>query len=111
MQHTLSEAARLTGKDRTTIHRHIRSGKLSKGIGTDGAPYVETSELIRCYGELQQVGDVKIPQAATASIDEVLMEVRALRVEVATLSNRLEHKPNQKEGGSPFKGTPFDVFN
>ena len=41
-----SEASRLTGKSRATIHRHIKDGKLSEQDGQ-----LDTSELIRVYGE------------------------------------------------------------
>jgi len=41
---SISEAARLTGKSRRTIQRHIGAGKLSKVAGCDS---IDTSELIR----------------------------------------------------------------
>ena len=43
-----TEAAKLTGKSRTTIHSYVNKGKLS---ATDGK--IETSELIRVFGELK----------------------------------------------------------
>ena len=46
---SISEAARLTGKNRTTLHRHIKSGKLSKFLDNDNAPLLDTSELMRVY--------------------------------------------------------------
>ena len=47
---TLKDAGLLTGKGSATIYRHIKSGKLSKtGYGVD------TSELIRVYGELKEI--------------------------------------------------------
>ena len=47
---TLKDAGLLTGKGSATIYRHIKSGKLSKtGDGVD------TSELIRVYGELKEI--------------------------------------------------------
>ena len=42
-----SEAAKLTGKSRTTIHTYVKNGKLSATGGK-----IETSELIRVFGEL-----------------------------------------------------------
>ena len=46
---SISEAARLTGKNRSTLHRHINAGKLSKGFDTDNNPVLDTSELARVY--------------------------------------------------------------
>ena len=47
---TLKDAGLLTGKGSATIYRHLKSGKLSKtGNGVD------TSELIRVYGELKEI--------------------------------------------------------
>lgn len=52
VKHSISEAARITGKSRSTIHRHIKSGKVSKEISEGGSPVVDTSELQRVYGSL-----------------------------------------------------------
>jgi len=52
MKHSISEAARLTGKNRTTIHRHIKKSMLSVEKGSTGHPVIETSELERVYGAL-----------------------------------------------------------
>lgn len=49
---SISEAATLTGKNRSTLHRHIATGKLSRVANGDG---VDTAELIRVYGELKNV--------------------------------------------------------
>ena len=47
---TLKDAGFLSGKGSATIYRHLKSGKLSKtGNGID------TSELIRVYGELKEI--------------------------------------------------------
>ena len=46
---SISEAARLTGKNRSTLHRHIKTGKLSKDSDDEGNPVLDTSELARVY--------------------------------------------------------------
>lgn len=48
----LTQAAKLAGVGRSTLNRHIKEGKLSKGLDDQGKPYVETSELQRVYGNL-----------------------------------------------------------
>lgn len=60
-KHSISEAAKLTGKNRSTLHRHIQSGKLSKEEDEEGNPVIDTSELQRVYGKL------KLPDAAQQS--------------------------------------------
>ena len=49
---TISEAARLAGKDRRTVQRHVSKGKLSKVTRAGRSVGVDTSELVRVYGDL-----------------------------------------------------------
>ena len=46
---SISEAARLTGKNRSTLHRHIKTGKISKEFDDESNPVLDTSELARVY--------------------------------------------------------------
>lgn len=50
---SISEAARLSGKNRSTLHRHIKSGKLSKYLDDDNNPLIDTSELARVYSSFK----------------------------------------------------------
>ena len=54
MQFTITEAAKLYGKQRKTIYRHLDTGRLSAGVRGDGKRVIDLSELIRCYGEPSQ---------------------------------------------------------
>lgn len=56
-QLTVSAAARAVGKDRGTIHRYIKTGKLSVAKDTSGHTVVETAELLRVFGMLQGDGE------------------------------------------------------
>jgi hypothetical protein len=105
----LSQAAKLTGKNRTTIWRHIHSGKLSIERNRDGLPFVDTSELIRVYGELEPIAtveDKEKPHQATHSYEELIGLIEQLRKEqlemkdhIENLTNRLSYtpEPNSKE--------------
>ena len=55
---SISEAARLTGKSRTTVQSYIKQGKLTKCTDSSGALKLDTSELLRVFGSFtgQQVG-------------------------------------------------------
>lgn len=101
----LSQAAKLTGKNRTTIWRHIHSGKLSIERDRDGLPFVDTSELIRVYGELEPIATgnpKKKPHQATYDYDGLIAIVELLRkeqaemkAEIKNLTNRLAYTPEQ----------------
>jgi hypothetical protein len=83
----ISEAARMTGKARQTIHRHIDRGRLTKEIDATGNPVVDVAELERVYGPLQHPGlshTVTQRQPDTPSNDNLLQrELELLREERA----------------------------
>lgn len=61
---SISEAARLTGKARSTLHKYIKQGKLSTTTDHNtGRKNIETSELIRVFG--------KISNSSTTSSDSI----------------------------------------
>ena len=50
-RYNIMQAHRITGKSRTTIQRHLKSGKLSFVEDGDGNRMIDASELIRVYGD------------------------------------------------------------
>lgn len=82
-KHSITEASKLTGKARSTLHRHIKDGKLSKGQDADGQPVVDTAELVRVYGPLQgrdSSATDQIGQRATPERDAPLqVKIDAMR--------------------------------
>lgn len=70
---TISEAARLTGKSRQTLHRHIVTGKLSKCNTEANGIGIDTSELLRVYGSIKDynVTPVKNKQTLHKFTDNV----------------------------------------
>ncbi|GAB2804936.1 hypothetical protein GCM10027040_36320 [Halomonas shantousis] len=95
MQLTIPKAAKLYGKHRSTIHRHIEAGRLSCGFRGDGTRVLEMSELIRCYGEPKHLPEDMRPsatphqedmqQAMLQALHAMHSELVALRQEVAEL--------------------------
>lgn len=95
MQLTIPKAAKLYGKHRSTIHRHIESGRLSCGFRGDGTRVIEMAELIRCYGEPEHLPCETQPsatsqqedmqQAMLQALHAMHSELVALRQEVAEL--------------------------
>ncbi|MBU2753433.1 hypothetical protein HFU84_01755 [Acidithiobacillus sp. CV18-2] len=52
---TITEAARLAGISRVTMYRkHIGTGQISVEKDRDGKPQIDTSELIRVFGEIHE---------------------------------------------------------
>ncbi len=49
-KYSISAANRITGKSRTTISKHLASGKLSCSEDEQGNKLIDASELIRVYG-------------------------------------------------------------
>lgn len=95
-QHTVSEAAKLVGKDRKTLYRDIKAGRLSATKNAAGMTQVETAELVRLYGALEVFGgDVR--QHATVSMPQhetlnATAEIARLQAENGQLKERLADK-------------------
>ena len=51
----LSQAAKAVGIHRSTIHRHIDEGKISSEVIGNGKKVVDTSELLRVYGQIKEI--------------------------------------------------------
>ena len=58
----ISQAAKNFDKDRSTIQRHIKQGKLSYDIDRVGHKVIDLTELIRAYGEPKHTAaDTAVP--------------------------------------------------
>lgn len=88
MQQTITEAARLYGKARSTIHRAIASGRLSCSVRGDGVRVIQLAELIRLWGEPANM-PAAAQQSATPTADDtqqaMLREMQAMRRELVAL--------------------------
>jgi len=104
----ISQAARMAGKSRMTVHRRIKNGELSIQNGL-----IDTSELLRVFGELV-THDKNVPKIKpdTASNTKVQFEVLQAKFEglakesalkdaiIESLREQvrlLEHKPASNE--------------
>lgn len=104
---SISEASRLTGKNRSTLHRHIKSGKLSKFLDEDGNPTIDTSELARVYPSfkapvaMQHVADVlqnsKMQQLATGGkTGDATAEIVLLKLKLEHTEGKLSIEENRR---------------
>ena len=91
---SISEAARLTGKSRTTLHRLIKTGELSTCSGERNVKTIDTSELLRVFGPFNQPksehrsGQV-YEQRDTAYADQSEQVIRHLKQEIEHLNTCL----------------------
>jgi len=91
---TLGQAARLTGRGKTTLARAIASGRLSATKSDTGVYLIEPAELARCYplkaiaepagATVAATGDV-VPRE---TLDAIRGTVTALLAEIADLKEQ-----------------------
>lgn len=85
---SIADAARLTKKSRRTIERQMADGRLSFEVDAAGLRVLETSELMRVFGELSlpetatNVAHEKT-ESQTVSQSKEAEELAALRVRLA----------------------------
>ena len=84
MSYTLGTAAKATGKDRATISRAIRKGKISAKKGESGQWIIDPAELHRVYPALQQDNR----ENATHTDSDLLLEIAALKSKIDTVIER-----------------------
>jgi hypothetical protein len=99
---SISEAARLTGKSRTTLHRLIKAGELSTCSGARNAKMVDISELIRVFGDIskpvqeqpfEQVSEQRItvpPAPPEQMVSSLKQEVEHLRTLVSAQESHID---------------------
>jgi len=99
-QLSLSAAAKAAGISRSTLHDHIKTGKISAHISGQGRRAVDTSELLRVYGALQVIPDSSVVQSAghfrtvpdTPAGQELSGRVAVLEAEKRGLQDLLHEK-------------------
>lgn len=109
--HSVQEAQKLTGKSRRTLYRDMATGRISWTPEGDSGRRLETSELIRAYGELKPLAQPEAKKVAhgdtvlgTQDTALILAELKALREEVAELHQTMrliEQKPEQAQPDTP----------
>ena len=97
MQFTITEAAKLYGKQRKTLYRHIESGQLSCGFRGDGKRVLDLAELIRCYGEppgkltASDTDSTRDDPASDTFVTQALLaEMRKQTAVIERMSERIE---------------------
>jgi hypothetical protein len=76
MKHSLGTAAIATGKSKTTIHRAIKSGKLSAFKNDDGTFEIDPAELHRVFDPVTHgvTGNSVMEQSVTPDVTALLAQ-------------------------------------
>jgi excisionase family DNA binding protein len=94
----VAQAAKLVGRDRKTLYRLIKDGKLSATQDATGSRQIDTAELLRVFGSLKDTADsgetVSAPQTETS---DIMAKVAALEAENAQLRERVADKDRHIE--------------
>lgn len=103
MKYSLSEAAKATGKNKTTIQRAIKNGKISAAKGDSGSYEIDPSELHRVFPPAAAQRDAQHPQSngtqqgQAAYINSNLARVLELEKELAVVHERANGLEAQKD--------------
>lgn len=99
---SISEAARLAGKSRTTLHRLIKAGELSVSTGYRNAKMIDVSELVRVFPDLslsvdehhsEQVIEQRVTGGLTGAEQDnlrLMQEVEHLKTLVSSQQSHIE---------------------
>ena len=82
MVYTLSQAAKATGKDKSTISKAIKKGKISAARNEDGSYKIDPVELHRWYPPVNQDQDVQPVADSTPVNAEFLVRIKELEVKL-----------------------------
>lgn len=99
MKYSLSEAAKATGKNKTTIQRAIKSGKISAAKGDGGSYEIDPSELHRVFPPIvaQHTQSNDAQHVEFAHNDSHLSRVLELEKELAVAHERANGLEAQKD--------------
>ena len=94
MKYSLSDAAEATGKNKTTIQRAIKNGKISARKGASGAYEIDPAELHRVFSPATAQRDAQrhkgngTQQRAVALESNALARISELEKELAVAQSR-----------------------
>lgn len=103
MKYSLSEAAKATGKNKTTIQRAVKSGKISAAKGDSGSYEIDPSELHRVFPPTVAQRDAQHPKSNDTQQNNVafsnsnLARVLELEKELAVAHERANGLEAQKD--------------
>lgn len=92
MEFSLNGAAEATGKGKSTLHRAIKSGKLSATRQADGTYSIDASELFRVFPRNTVMGRIgTVTERSTQPAETLATEVAVLRAKLEAQGEFLAH--------------------
>jgi len=97
MSYTLGEASKAVGKSKATIHRAVKSGKISATRNEDGSYSIEPAELHRVYRPVSETRNDTAGMRQSETPNETPLHFSPLQVEVEVLRKKIELIENMNE--------------
>lgn len=94
---SISQAAELTQKSKSTLTRAMKSGRLSYTVGDDGEKEIDTSELERVYGAFPPKFDQEAVIRAELQKAQDMLEMERVKMRCRSLEDRLHMTERQLE--------------
>jgi hypothetical protein len=91
MAYTLGEAAKATGKSKSTLSKAIKNGKISALKGENGAFHIDPSELHRVYPPVSKNTSDTVAERTDRNTEETL-RVKELEVLLRAAEDRIRDK-------------------
>lgn len=98
MSYSLSDAAKATGRNRTTIQRAIKSGKISASKNENGTYEIEPAELHRIFPAIAQRSAQQTKETDSNSQQQGGATSETLRIRLEMLEKERERERAQLEG-------------
>lgn len=80
---SITEAAKLVRRNRSTLYRDIERGRLSKTVTPEGETQIDTAELLRAYGRLHSPEEEPTDEQARNTMRIAILEERTRSLERA----------------------------
>jgi chromosome segregation ATPase len=110
MKYSLSEAAKATGKNKTTIQRAIKNGKISASKGNNGSYEIDPSELHRVFPPAAAQRDAQHPQSNDTQQGKITPDSNGLE-RVIELEKELAVAREKANGLEAQKDQMTDTIN
>lgn len=110
MKYSLSEAAKATGKNKTTIQRAIKNGKISASKGNNGSYEIDPSELHRVFPPATAQRDAQHPQSNDMQQGKITPDSNSLE-RVVELEKELAVAREKANGLEAQKDQMADTIN
>jgi len=80
---SITEAAKLVRRNRSTLYRDIERGRLSKTVTPEGETQIDTAELLRAYGRLHAPDEEPTDEQTRNTMRIAILEERTRSLERA----------------------------